>query len=256
MFESIRYGWRWFATAFSFLLFGVGGILIPVLVIPVLYILPGGKARREQRGQKFIHGAFRLYIELMRVMGVLTYDVSGIEKLKDARLILANHPSLLDIVLLISFVPNANCVVKGKLLHNPVMRGALKTAGYIINDEAAENVIDAAAEAINSGHALIIFPEGTRTTPSEPIQLKRGAANIAIRTATDYTPVLIECIPTTLTKTDRWYQIPDTKAHFRIQVKDQIAVEPYLNDTGSAKAARALTADLSNFFRQELGTHE
>lgn len=256
MLESIRYGWRWFATAFSFFLFGVGGMLIPVLVIPILNILPGGKIIREQRGQKFIHNLFRLYVGLMKYMGVLTYEVSGLEKLKDARLILANHPSLLDIVLLISFVPNANCVVKGKLLRNPVMRGALKTAGYIINDDAADSVIVAAAEAINSGHALIIFPEGTRTTPSEPLQLKRGAANIAIRTATDYTPVLIECVPTTLTKTDRWYQIPDTKAHFRIQVKDRVEVEKYLGDTSATKAARALTRDLGNFFKQELDTHD
>lgn len=255
MIARIKYGWRWFATAFSFFLFGLGGILIPILVVPVLYLLPGGLLQRERRGQEFIHYSFHFYIEMMKLMGVLTYEVRNIEKLKDAKLILANHPSLLDVVFLISFVPNANCVVKSKLVSNPVMIGPLKAAGYIVNDEAADEVIVAAAEAFEKGHALIVFPEGTRTTPSEPMRLKRGAANIAIRTKMDITPVLIECAPTTLTKTDHWYQIPYKRAHFRIQVKDQIKIEKYLGDISPTKAARMLTNDLSNYFKQELKPH-
>jgi len=254
--EKIKYGWRWFATAFSFFSFGVGGILIPIFVVPVLYLLPGDQLLRERRGQKFIHHSFRFFIGMMKFMGVLTYDVSDIEKLKDAKLILANHPSLLDVVFLISFVPNANCVVKSKLVQNPVMMGPLKAAGYIVNDEAADDVIVAAAEAFEKGHALIVFPEGTRTTPSEPMQLKRGAANIAIRTEMDITPVLIECVPTTLTKADRWYQIPYKRMHFRIQVKEQIEIDKYLGDLSPTKAARMLTTDLRHYFLQELRLHE
>ncbi len=256
MIDNIKYSWRWLATAFSFFSFGLGGILIPIIVVPILYLLPGDNLKREQRGQKFIHLSFRFFINMMRFMGVLTYEVADIERLKDAQLILANHPSLLDVVFLISFVPNANCVVKSKLVNNPVMMGPLKAAGYIVNDEAAGDVITGAAEAFKKGNALIVFPEGTRTTPSEPLRLRRGAANIAIRTEVDITPVLIECVPTTLTKADRWYQIPYKRMHFRIQVKEKIETGKYIENINPTKGARMLTDDLGHYFKQELGLDE
>lgn len=251
--DKIRYGWRWLATAFSFFMFGVGGVVIPLVVVPILYCLPGGRIRREQRGQRFIHYSFGRFIWMMKFLGVLTYEVTDVERLKQAKLILANHPSLLDVVFLISLVPNANCIVKAALIRNPFMRGSIKAAGYIINDGDAEDVITAANDVFQKGQAMIVFPEGTRTEPSQLIRLKRGAANIAVRTAVDITPVLISCVPTTLTKQDRWYQIPDTPMHFRIRVKEKISIAPYINDFSSTKGARALTQDLTTYFNNEAG---
>ncbi|MEH6579252.1 MAG: lysophospholipid acyltransferase family protein [Amphritea sp.] len=252
---KLNHGWRWMGTALSFFIFGLGGILLPILVVPVLYLLPGDQLSREQRAQKVIHFAFRIYIGIMKFLGVLTYQISGLEKLQGAKLILANHPSLIDVIFLIAMVPNASCVVKGKLVRNPFMRGPIKAAGYIINDNASD-VIAAAGETFRKGHALIVFPEGTRTTPTQMLQLKRGAANVAVRAEADITPVLIECSPTTLTKSDRWYQVPDKRVHFRLQVKDQIDVGQYLNNVSPSKGARMLTSDLSNYFNKELGQYE
>lgn len=251
MFAKIDHAWRWCGTAFSFLVFGLGGVLVPIIVVPVLYCLPGDKLAQEQRAQRFFHHLFRIYVEMMRVLGVLTYQVEGIEKLNGAQLILANHPSLLDVVFLISMVPNANCIVKGRLTRNFFVRGPVKAAGYIIN-EAASDVIDAAAAAFDNGQSLIIFPEGTRTSPSEHLQFKRGAANVAVRTGSDVTPILIYCNPTTLTKNDRWYQVPSKRMHFRIIVRDQIPVDGYLTNICPSRGARNLTGYLNEYFNREL----
>ncbi len=253
---KIRYAWRWLATAFSFFTFGIGGMLIPLIVVPILYCLPGGRLVREQRGQKFIHFSFSVFIGMMKFLGVLTYDISDVERLKNAQLILANHPSLLDVVFLISLVPNANCVVKGGLLRNPFMRGPIKAAGYIVNDGDADNVIVAAKSAFDKGHAMIVFPEGTRTTPSQMIKLKRGAANIAVRTEVDVTPVLITCEPTTLTKEDKWYQIPDTPMHFRIKIEEKIDMTPFIEDLNHALGARKFTQYLTTYFNNKVGLNE
>lgn len=255
MLAHINHAWRWCGTVFSFLVFGVGGLLLPIIAMPILYVLPGSTELREQRGQRVIHHAFRFYIGLMKFLGVLSYEVEGIEKLSNARLILANHPSLIDVIFLISLMPNASCVVKGKLIRNPFTRGPVKTAGYIINEES-DKVIAAAGEAFSKRRALIIFPEGTRTTPGKPLVLKRGAANIAIRTAADITPVLISCRPTTLTKENRWYQVPASKVHMRLRVDDLISVAPYLRDNTPSVAARQLTADLADYFDKELRLYE
>lgn len=252
---QLNHAWRWLGTAFSFFVFGVGGILLPVIVVPVLYCFPGDQRQREQRGQSVIHHSFRFYIGLMKFLGVLSYEIEGKEKLGNAKLILANHPSLIDVIFLIAMVPNANCVVKGKLIRNPFTRGPIKTAGYIINDEAAD-VINAAAQAFEKGDTLIIFPEGTRTVPNKPVTLKRGAANVAVRTDADITPVLIECSPTTLTKNDRWYRVPGRRVHFKIRVNSPIAVDAYIDNLSPSKGARKLTGDLTEYFNKELAVYE
>ena len=228
---------------------------MPLIIVPLLYCLPGDESIRARRTRRSIHLIFRLYIETMRFLGVLTYRIEGAEKLRGARLILANHPSLLDVVFLISMVPNANCVIKGKLQRNFSMRWAVKAAGYIMNEEAGD-VIDAARRVIDDGQTLIIFPEGTRTTPSERIQFKRGAANVAIRTGSDITPVLIYCTPTTLTRNESWYQVPDRRMHFRILVQDPLGIDLYLKDLVPSRGSRKLTVDLIDYFNRELETYE
>jgi len=61
---------------------------------------------------------------------------SRLEKLnRPGQLIIANHPTLVDIVFLISRVKQANCIVKQKLWHNPFMRGPILNAGYISNGD-------------------------------------------------------------------------------------------------------------------------
>ncbi len=159
--------WRLLATAMSFALFGLGGIIIPLIVIPVIYLLPGDVQRRQRRGKAFIHHSFRFYIQLMKNMGILSFELEDIDRLKDAKLVLANHPTLIDVVFLISLIPQANCVVKSALMRNPFTRGPLKAAGYIVNDDSVDDVIAAAEAAFKHGDVLIIFPEGTRSIPEK-----------------------------------------------------------------------------------------
>ena len=75
----------------------------------------------------------------MQRAGVLTYSVEGAEKLgRPGQMIIANHPSLIDVVFLIGLVRQANCVVKQSLWQNPFTRGPVRDAGYISNDGSAE----------------------------------------------------------------------------------------------------------------------
>ncbi len=253
---KLNYCWRVLATAFCFTVFGIGGILIPLIVVPILYLLPGGEKKRLQRGKLFIHLCFRLFIGLMEKLGIYSYETHNLEKLQQAQLILANHPTLIDVVFLISFVPNANCVVKSALVKNPFTRGPLKAAGYIVNDESSSEVIDGAADAFANDDCLIIFPEGTRTIPGQSLKLKRGAANVAIRAKAEVTPVVIHCEPVMLMKGKPWYKVPKQKPHFYIRVEDVMQTAHYLEHDKPSVAARNLTADLSQFFNKEMGFSE
>lgn len=254
MLVRIEFAWRWLGTAFSYLVFGLGGLVFTLVVLPLLLCLPGGRPARSRRAQLTLHRLLQAYVRMMSLLGVVTYQIDAVEKLRGARLILANHPSLLDVVFLISMVPNACCVVKGKLARNFFTRGPIETAGYIINEEAAE-VIAASARAMDAGQALIIFPEGTRTDPSGSLNFRRGAAHVAIRTGSAITPVLVYCAPAGLTKNQRWYQVPAKRMHLRCLVMDQLSIDQYLKNPRPSRSARELNEDLMNFFNRELEAH-
>lgn len=247
--------WRWIGTVFSFSLFGLVGILLPIFVVPLLRLLPGSQEQRNRRAQAVIHHLFRFFVGVMRHLGVLSYKLTGVEKLKDAELVLANHPTLIDVVFLIALMPNANCIVKGKLARNPFTSGPVRTAGYILN-ENNEDVIDLAKQAISKGDALIIFPEGTRTTPNQSLSLKRGAAHVAIRAGANITPVVIQCTPTTLTKEDRWYAVPSRRVHISIKVGNEIPIKQFIEGLSPSIGARKLTSQLTEYFTKELGQYE
>lgn len=248
--------WRIVATGFCFSVFGLGGFILPWLAIPILYLLPGGTIKRERRAKALLHYSFRAFVETMRIVGVLSYSVENQDQLnKPGQLIFANHPSLIDVVFLIAFIKKADCVVKSELLRNPFMRGPIKVAGYIANDDP-ERVIELTAASLKRGNSLIVFPEGTRTTPGLGVVMRRGAANIALRSGYDITPAVIICQPSTLTKGQKWYQIPERRVHMSITLRPAIPVREFQHNVAPTRAARKLTRFLEQYFTQELATNE
>jgi 1-acyl-sn-glycerol-3-phosphate acyltransferase len=249
--------WRVIATAIAFTTFGLGGVILRIVAFPLLGILVRDPQLRVKRARRMVHLAFRGFIELMRVLGILRYRIEGLEKLnRGGQLVLANHPTLIDVVFLISLLPNADCVVKSSLARNPFTRGPVGATNYICNDGGAALVEDCIA-SVHGGNSLVIFPEGTRTPVNGPMTLQRGAANIAVRGACDITPVTIRCQPLSLTKGLPWWKVPQRRMQFTIIVHDNIAVAPFIAQAEGelAIAARQLTHYLHQYFSTETATH-
>lgn len=247
--------WRVLATGLSFLLFGAGGVLLRVVVFPVMTLFVRGAARTAA-ARAVIRLSFRAFVGVMRGLGVLRYEVTGLEKLaRGGQLILANHPTLIDTVFLMAFVRNADCIVKGALWDNAATGGPVRAAGYIKNDDGPQLVDDCLA-SLHAGGNLIVFPEGTRTVPGTAPVLKRGAAHIAVRGGRAVTPVVISCHPPTLGKGDKWWHVPPRQARFRIDVMDDIGMERFTgNGASDIVAARRLTEYLQQYFMKEGQRH-
>jgi 1-acyl-sn-glycerol-3-phosphate acyltransferase len=254
--RSAPYLWRLFATAASFSLFGIGGVLLRVLVFPLLSLLPGDALTRRTRARAVVSWTFYKFVRFMYHSGVLTYEVEGIERLgRPGQMVIANHPSLIDVVVLIAFIRDANCVVKQSLWDNPSMRGPIRAAGFISNSGSLD-MLDEAAGALQEGQTLVIFPEGTRTTPGHTPEFHRGAAAIAVRGARLVTPVVISVSPTTLTKAEPWYSIPSRRFHFRLRVGEDIDPQQFTAQAPLPIASRKLNDHLHQHFMKELATDE
>ncbi len=209
---------RLVTTGLGFMLFGVGGTLLGFVVVPLLLAVPGGSAARRKRVRRMIRFAFRIFVGFMHHSGAISYSFAGAERLgRPGQLIVANHPSLIDIVLLIAFTPGAGCVVKRAAWRNPAMVFVVSAAGYVPN-APTHRMIERATALLTAGECLIMFPEGTRTVPDRAVHFHRGAASVALRAARVVTPVFIRVEPPSLTKTMPWYRLPNPRAHFALHV--------------------------------------
>lgn len=182
--------WRGFLVLAEMLLFSFGALYIGGILFPVLSIFYKGKERREKFAG-IIRSAWRFFIHVMEKSREINVQVEG--NLSDIRgkIVVASHPSFIDIVLLIGLMPKSLCLAKKALLKNPVMHNIVKSL-YIINDVEPEEFTKSASEALNDGFNIVIFPTGTRTLPDEDVKIHKGAAQIAIASGVDIVPVKIE----------------------------------------------------------------
>ncbi|HLN87700.1 MAG TPA: lysophospholipid acyltransferase family protein [Candidatus Limnocylindrales bacterium] len=249
MFKRIEWCWRVFGVALSFLAIGIGGLFI----FPLLHIVIWQHQRRQRVARDLIRLTFRAIVRSMCTFGVFRYDANGLARLnRQGLLILANHPTLIDIVFLMAFVPRADCIVKEKLWRNPFTRATVRAAGYICNRDNSVRLVEDCVASVRDGGNLIIFPEGTRTPPDGAISLKRGAANIAVRTPCKITPVLIRCAPPMLVKGEPWWRLPAQTSKFRFDVKEDIDIGPFVDGAANeVLAARRMTAHLRQIFVNE-----
>lgn len=246
--------YRTLATGLFFAALFGGGAAIAAIAFPLIgLVTPDARQRRERR-QYLIHLLFRTYIAGIRRAGLATFDFRGLEKLRDApgRMLIANHPSLLDVVLLMALVPRAQCVVKQSLWDSPYLGRLVRGVGYISNALPSEQLLAACRDSIDGGACLIIFPEGTRTTPDEPMQLQRGFANIALLLGLDIQLVTITCTPPTLLKDQKWYAVPPRRPVFCVDVGEMLSVKHMLDDHERPLAARKLVRMVTNFYEDKL----
>lgn len=252
-----NYCWRVAATGFSFASFGLGGMAIATVIAPVLNATTSDSEKRQQRAQNVIKYSFKGFTEMMVKLGIMTYSVEGLEKLQNSRqeLVIANHPSLIDVVVLIGMMQQANCVVKQSLWSNPFTKGPVQSAGYILNAGSQQFVEDCVTRLKeNNAASLLIFPEGTRTEKGMTLnEFQRGAANIAIRANVPIRPVVITCTPSTLTKNEKWYHVPSRPFHIEVKVLDAVQVSDLLDDlTVGPKQVRQLSRSFYKIFDEEL----
>lgn len=247
--RRLNTAWRIVATGLVFVLFGLGALLISLTLFPVIRLSTWNGDVARRRIQHGMQRTFRVYMEIMRVLGILTYHVSGVERLREpGRLVVANHPTLIDVVLLVSLMPEVDCIVKRGLWRNPFLRWPVSWASYIPNSEG-EELIEGCAASLRRGHSLLVFPEGTRTVPGRQMRMQRGAAHIALAADVEILPVTITCDPPTLFKGNPWYRVPARRFHMNVVVGEPVAAGKFRREGEvAARSARRLTQWMLSYY--------
>lgn len=238
---------RLITTSISFAVFGIGSLILAIVVLPPLFLFVWDRRRRAAIAQACVHGLFLFFIRFMRAMGTVSFDCDHPEILKNLRgtIVVCNHPSLLDVVFLMAFMRRTRPVVKSSIWRDPFMRGAVIAADYIPNSGDAAKLMTDCAEALREGANLVIFPEGSRTPEGQKRRYQKGFAHVALMAGAPVQIVTIEVNPPTLRKGESWRAIPAKRSHWTIRVHERIdTVEQYGKDR-TASAVRQMKADVS-----------
>lgn len=242
---------RWrriLGTGSSFAVFGVGSLLLGIVAYPVLSILPGD---RERRMQRLVHYSFRAFSGFMQAVGVLSVETLQPERLlvPGPRLIIANHPTLIDYVLLVAQLPQADVVVKRAHWSNPVVAGVVRGAGYVPND-SGESTLETCIARLRAGRTVLLFPEGTRSPRDQLGPFQRGAAHVAVAAGIPALPVTITARPPGLMRGQRWYDVPERRMKITLDVGEPIPTPPETESRG--RASRRLTAAYREHFEKKM----
>ena len=175
-------------------------------------------------GRQVAMRGFRLYLGGLTLLGIFRFDLKEIDQLRDAGplILIANHPGLLDALMLISRLPNVACIMKASLLRNPLFGAAAQLACYIPN-HAPLAIVLAACKELQRGGQVLLFPEGSRTRRPPLNPFVPTAALIARRAGVPVQTLVIETNSAYLSKDWPITRIPRVPIHFRVRLGERFA---------------------------------
>ena len=178
--RALAGAYRVVAMAALFSIFGIGALVLSLVFFPAAgLLLKGEKRRRACRALTSL--SFRIFLRVCSLTRLLSLECEGaLPHGASGQLFIANHPSLLDYVILCSMIPDCGCLIKASLTKNPFIRGVISGCGYIPNGGDPASTVGAMAAALESGQNFLIFPEGTRTRVGAPMHMHHGFARAAL----------------------------------------------------------------------------
>ena len=168
------------------------------LAATLLFFIPAFTVSVFDRSGNGIHLIGRAWARTILFLSGVVVEREGIENLlKDAsQVIVANHQSAFDILVLHAYLPlQFRWVSKKEVFKIPLFGWAMKLAGYVSMDrnslKRAFKDLESAGKKLEEGFSILIFPEGTRSRGEGVKSFKRGGFLLAVRTGFPVTPVTV-----------------------------------------------------------------
>jgi 1-acyl-sn-glycerol-3-phosphate acyltransferase len=195
-------------------------------------------------GRLGIMAGFRSFAWILAASGAYRLDLRAIDALRDEPpvVLVPNHPSLIDALLILTRHPNLTCVMKKELLRNIFLGAGSRLARYIPSGQPRQMIKECVAE-LGRGGVVLLFPEGTRTrrVPLNPLTGSVGV--IAKQARVPVQMLIIETDSPYLSKGWPLLRVPSLPITYRVRLGKRF--DPPRN-------AAALVEELEREFITEL----
>ncbi len=224
-------------------IFFVGALLVWLVTVPF------------DRRLRFLHlyscawASFYTY-----VFPYWTTAVRNRERLRNdaAYVVVSNHQSLLDILVLFRLYRHFKWVSKEEIFRVPFIGWNMTLNRYIRirrgDKQDAVRMMAACGEALETGSSIMIFPEGTRSLDGELREFRHGAFTLALRHKVPILPIVLDGTTDALPK----YGVTlNNSANIVIQVLDPIPVDGFHDVDTLRDHVRSVMADRLQRLRTE-----
>lgn len=253
--------YRYTATAQGWLLFGALTLFFGLVPIPLVLLFARVWPGAGERFADWTHRALAFYGRNVLYMRI---GVEGAERrVAGTRILVANHQSWLDPLVLMGIEPRLGGPVRRYMLRVPIFGTVARLAGFFQSDVGELPSLDEVARCVATararGGSLLFFPEGTRSKDGALGPFHRGAFRTAFDHGLAIQPVVIEGLDRVL---PRHGPIVQTYGRYLVRVRylDPIA-PPFAPDAALrrdtvrqlAERARAAIAEELSKMRAERG---
>ncbi|MDP1650535.1 MAG: lysophospholipid acyltransferase family protein [Rubrivivax sp.] len=212
----------WLALQLHLLLLGAMSVAWNAAALLLYPLLPRPLGRRV--GRAMVAWGYGLFWRIAACTGMMHLRAEVLDTLRDepGLIIVANHPSMLDAVMLVARLPRSACILKASLMRNPLLGPGARLARYIRNDSARGMVL-CAVDDLRDGGQLVLFPEGTRTTRRPVNPFHASFALIARRAAAPIQTVFIDTDSPYLGKGWPLWRLPPLPIRFSVRLGRRFA---------------------------------
>lgn len=219
------------------------------VLLVTLYLFPLAMADRlrtrdkEERRTLFRARLRRLVLIPFRLIrgSRLTIDNPVKETFDKQAIVICNHASVFDLLILISIFPKLSILMKAAFRKNWIFANMAKFAGYHFVDDT-DKLYQHIEEDIHLGYSILIFPEGTRTDDGNLLPFRKGAFSIARYFGVDILPLVLKGMYHMLPK--HHYVVHPT--HVTLEVYARIKPGSRFTGESVPKQVRAM----ENFYRE------
>jgi 1-acyl-sn-glycerol-3-phosphate acyltransferase len=192
---SDLFGWliRVLITVWGYLIFILGSIVWGGLGVPLTLVLsrfwPGVRDRFNDGTQLIL----RAYINRLPFLR-LDVDRSRRVSSDDSFVLVMNHQSFLDPIVMLSLEPRLSGPARGYMFRVPIVRSVLKLGWFFLSDSGEPAPLDrmrqGVQEALDRRGKLLFYPEGSRTRTGEIGEFHHGAFRMAVEFQLPIQPVV------------------------------------------------------------------
>lgn len=239
-------------SAVLFFLFIVGCLLASALIFP-LYLVPVRKKRKRLLVSWIMHYSCRMLVSLAVFLDFVKSNPYG-ETFSKPCIIIANHQSFLDIILMLALTPKVVMLTNSWVWRSPLFGRMIHYAGFVCTDSGYEHVCGHIREMLDDGYKVAVFPEGTRSADGEIRRFHNGAFYIAGKTGADIVPVIFY---------GHWMALPKSRPfYFRratvgCRILERISPHDISFGSSPGERARAVCSYMRSRYREmcrEYGT--
>jgi 1-acyl-sn-glycerol-3-phosphate acyltransferase len=194
--------WRWLRVlllGISFAVFYPIGALFSWIGCSILRAARVDPVRRRQLCQTIVQGGFRTLHWWLSATRLFRMHYVGPPLPDGACILIANHPTFLDVTAIIARHDNVCCLVKRSLMDGFWFGPLLRDAGYISSSGGGGfsqlSILREAGGRLRDGQRVLIFPEGTRSPETGLGAFQRGAFWLTDQADVPLVPLVLRCRP-------------------------------------------------------------